>query len=432
MVTRRVRLFIAQQGLLAPGDRTLVALSGGADSVALLRLLMVLGYGVEAAHANFCLRGEESKRDEAFVRGLCRKLGVVLHVTTFDTRAEAARRGISIEMTARDLRYDWLEQLRKQRGLQAIAVGHHRDDSAETMLMNLIRGTGINGLRGIAPRRGRIIRPLLCLSREEVVGYLQGIGQDYVTDSTNLCDDFTRNKVRLHILPALREINPSVVDALLNTARHLEQAARICRQALDEGAARTCHWDLPTSASIDIDRLRQEPSPEALLHHLLAPLGFNGAQVDDLMRCLEEGQAGRRFNSKDWEVVRDRERLLLEKRLQDNETPSRTLHMEVCEVTPDFILPRDPHIACLDLDRLTLPLSLRRWQQGDGFIPLGMRGRKLVSDLLTDCKLSLPERDRQMVVCSANGDIVWVVGLRIDQRYRVTEGTRRVALLTVG
>ena len=217
MIQNRVAQYIEKEKLFCLNDKVLVTLSGGADSVALLRLLLSMGYTCEAAHCNFHLRDKESDRDEAFVRRLCHESGVLLHIEHFDTIQYAAKKHISIEMAARELRYEWFETLRKQREASVIATAHHKDDSVETVLLNLIRGTGINGLLGIRPRNGNIVRPLLCLSREEIIAYLQYIDQDYVTDSTNLLDEYTRNKIRLNLLPLMKEINPSVKESIIRT-----------------------------------------------------------------------------------------------------------------------------------------------------------------------------------------------------------------------
>ena len=227
MIERKVIRYIEEQQMFTRQSRIIVALSGGADSVALLCILLRLGYSCEAAHCNFHLRGEESIRDQSFVEELTRKLGVPLHLVHFDTKAYAFQKGISIEMAARELRYDWFEKLRKQRKADVIAVAHHRDDSVETFLLNLIRGTGINGLRGIQPVNGVIVRPLLNISRYEILDYLSAINQPYVTDSTNLTDDYTRNKIRLNIIPLLEEINPSVSTAIADTAGRLGEVAKI-------------------------------------------------------------------------------------------------------------------------------------------------------------------------------------------------------------
>ncbi|WP_347030861.1 tRNA lysidine(34) synthetase TilS, partial [Bacteroides intestinalis] len=235
MNKKKIEQYIDQEKLFTREDKILVTLSGGADSVALLRLLLDMGYTCEAAHCNFHLRGDESVRDEMFVRELCLQLVVPLHVQHFQTMEEAEKRHISIEMAARELRYAWFEQLRLQQGADVIAVAHHKDDSVETLLLNLIRGTGINGLLGIRPKNGNIVRPLLCLDRKEITEYLQEIGQSYVTDSTNLQDEYTRNKIRLNLLPLMQEINPSVKESLLRTSEHLNDAALLYKKGIEEG-----------------------------------------------------------------------------------------------------------------------------------------------------------------------------------------------------
>ena len=229
-----IQKYIEEKQLFTLHDKVLVALSGGADSVALLRVLLVLGYHCEAAHCNFHLRGEESDRDERFVNELCKGLGVTLHVTHFDTVAYASRHHVSIEMAAREMRYDWFEQLRKERGMAVIAVAHHRDDSVETFLLNLIRGAGINGLKGISPHNGCIVRPLLEVSRQDILDYLRCLRQGYVTDSTNLQDEYMRNKIRLNILPMLRELNPSVSESIAETSRRLTDVSLIYNKEIED------------------------------------------------------------------------------------------------------------------------------------------------------------------------------------------------------
>ena len=248
MEKKQVAQYIAHEHLLEPDGKVIVALSGGADSVALLLLLGELGYTCEAAHCNFHLRGEESDRDERFVRHLCEERHIPLHVVHFDTARHAAGQHVSIEMAARELRYTWFEELRRKLDAQAIAVAHHADDSIETFLLNLMRGTGINGLRGIRPRNGHIVRPLLCLNREDILRYLEHCGQTYVTDSTNLQDEYTRNKIRLNLLPLMQEINPSVRQAFLRTAAHLDEAATLYNIGIAEAKERVL---LPEGIRID-------------------------------------------------------------------------------------------------------------------------------------------------------------------------------------
>lgn len=437
MNKKKVAQYIEQEKLFSPEDRILVALSGGADSVALLRLLLDMNYSCEAAHCNFHLRGEESDRDEAFVRRLCLQHGVPLHIRHFQTASEAARRHVSIEMAARELRYAWFEELRRKLNADAIAVAHHKDDSVETLLLNLIRGTGINGLLGIRPKNGFIVRPLLCLDRNEITAYLQEAAQPYVTDSTNLQDEYTRNKIRLNLLPMMQEINPSVKDSLLRTAEHLNDAARLYKKGIEEGKQKVL-----TRQGILIDALLQEPAPETLLFEILSPLGFNGTQAKDIFACLA-GQPGKIFLSKAWRAVKDREMLLIEplpcadgfacddgphSLPPDSPSLPFRLTLEEREITEDFIIPRDRNTACFDAEKLTQPLTVRRWQQGDCFIPFGMQGRKKVSDYLTDRKFSLWRKEQQWVLCSGNR-IAWLIGERSDNRFRIEEKTRKALIV---
>ena len=423
MFYRKVVRYIHEKELLADGDKIVVALSGGADSVALLHVLLQGGYACIAVHCNFHLRGKESDRDEAFVRALCMKWNVPLLLKDFDTEGYAEKRRISIEMAARELRYAWFEEVRRQEYAQAIGVAHHRDDSVETFLLNLVRGTGIQGLKGIAPKNGTIVRPLLNVSKNEILAYLASLGQDYVTDSTNLKDEFTRNKLRLNVLPLLRELNPSVDETIAETARRLSEVDMIYRVAIMEACKRvkTDEWH------IDITRLCNEVAPQAVLFELLYPLGFNAAQLHDIFRSLGS-ESGKMFYSSGYAVLRDRNSLIIKKR--EEERRDWVLRQEIKEVKAGFQVPYDAYIACLDASKVTGPLTLRKWQAGDKFIPFGMRGFKKVRDYLRDRKFSRFDKENQYVVCSGE-DIVWLVNERTDNRFRVTENTRKVILLRV-
>lgn len=412
-------------GQLAAGTRgILVALSGGADSVALLHVLLRLGYACEAAHCNFRLRGEESERDETFVRKLCQEQGVKLHVRAFDTSGYARRQGISIEMAARQLRYDWFEELRRANDLQAVAVAHHREDNAETLLLNLVRGTGIKGLTGMASRNGYVVRPLLEVSRVEIESYLRHLQQAYVTDSTNLEDDYTRNKLRLNILPQLQTINPSVIDALTDTAARLGEVEAVYRRAVEEA----CRRVMPERGRISIEALLKEPSPSAVLFELLHPLGFNASQQADILRSVNGPTSGKRFYAAGWELLRDRDYLSF--RAKGEAVPQPRLVCEERMRDEHFALSPDRHIAYIDADLIDEPLQLRKWKQGDSFVPFGMKGVKSVNHYLRDRKYSLFEKEGQYVVVSGER-IVWLVDERIDNRFRLTDATRRIWVLRV-
>ena len=423
MIQHRIAQYIEKEKLFYLNDKVLVALSGGADSVALLRLLLSMGYTCEATHCNFHLRDKESDRDEAFVRRLCHEAEVPLHTVHFDTIQYAADKHISIEMAARELRYEWFETLRKQRGAAVIAVAHHKDDSVETVLLNLIRGTGINGLLGIRPKNGNIVRPLLCLSRDEIITYLQRMNQDYVTDSTNLLDDYTRNKIRLNLLPLMQEINPSVKESIIRTTNYLNDTATLYNKGIEEARTRVL-----TSEGIQIEALLQEPVPGAILFELLHPLGFNAAQIESIQQSLD-GQPGKVFIGKGWKVIKDRELLLIEEDIKEEEAkPPFRLVTEVYDYTPEFIIPKDKKTACFDADKMDAAWCIRKWKQGDVFIPFGMIGKKRVSDYLTDRKFSLSDKKKQWVLCCGER-IAWLIGERTDNRFKVSDNTKRVMII---
>jgi tRNA(Ile)-lysidine synthase len=436
--TRRVQDFIRKQQLFADEAKILVALSGGADSVALLRILLRLGYHCHAVHCNFHLRGEESNRDEQFVADLCRTLGVPCEVVHFDTTAYAAEHKLSIEMAARELRYAEFERLRQAHGLDVIAVAHHQDDAVETLLLNLIRGAGINGLTGMKVKNGNVVRPLLCLTRDEVIDYLDHLGQPYVTDSTNLTDAYARNKVRLNLLPLMQQINPAAKDNIMQAALHLGEAATIYNKVIEETKTRlvTTHAE---GIDIDIAALLDTEVPQTHLFEIVHPYGFNSAQVADIFRSLTT-EAGRMFETTDYTLLRDRTQLMLRRKatlvadgigytlpLEGSlQLPDGTQFI-VTIIEPDatWSVPKRSDVLCLDLARINQPLTLRHPQQGDRFCPFGMKGSKLLSDLYTDLKLPHTEKARQWVLCHGE-EIVWAVGLRGSERYRLKKTPKRV------
>ena len=437
--TKRVQEFIGKQQLLTDDAKVLVALSGGADSVALLRILLSLGYTCRAVHCNFHLRGEESNRDEQFVTALCHTLGVECEVVHFDTLAHAAEHKQSVEMAARELRYREFERLRQEHLLDVIAVAHHQDDAVETLMLNLIRGAGINGLTGMRVKNGPIVRPLLCLTREEIVNYLEYLGQPYVTDSTNLTDMYARNKVRLQLLPLMEQINPAAKSNIMQAAIHLGEASVIYNRAIGEACARivTAHAD---GIDISIEALLATEVPHAHLFEMLRPYGFNSAQVADIFRSLTS-EAGRLFEAEGYTLLRDRTHLLVRSKAASTTAddivytlpqegivtlPDGT-RLSVCNIAPDttWQVPKRNDVLCLDASRITEPLILRHPRPGDRFTPFGMRGSKLLSDFYTDIKLPHTEKTRQWLLCHGE-DIVWAVGLRGSERYRLDKTPERV------
>lgn len=418
----------------------LVAVSGGADSVALLHRLVTAGFSCVAAHCNFHLRGEESDSDEAFVRSLCERLAVELIVKHFDTRAYARSRHVSIEMAARDLRYEWFSELLDERGIPCVAVAHHADDAAETFLLNLTRGTGLRGLTGMKPAQGRVVRPLLDVSRADIELYCRAHGLGFVTDSSNASDDFSRNKIRHHVIPVLKSINPSFLSTMGANTAHLAGVLAVFESAAARFEAEAVRREGGV-VSISAGALRATPCAEPFLHWLLAPMGFSPRSVVSMAKCVVDGLSGRVFYASGLRAVVDRAQVIVSP-VADGPAPQRFelpgadcevfepvhLRLSLVTVDDDFRPSRSPRVAHLDASKLSFPLEVRRWRQGDSFIPLGMRGRKKLSDFFVDCKMSLPEKEDAWVVTSA-GQIVCVLGRRLDDRFKLTPGCREVARL---
>ena len=437
-VLYKVQSYINSQNLLTPDSTLIVGLSGGADSVALLYILKQLGYNCVAAHCNFHLRGEESLRDETFAQSFAESLQIPFLKIDFDTETYACKQGISIEMVARELRYDWFKKLRNELNAEAIVVGHHQNDSIETVLLNLIRGTGIHGLTGIKPKSGHIVRPLLCLTKEEILSFIRQQNLSYVTDSTNCHDDYVRNKIRLNILPAMKEINPSVENAILRTMENLRQAAKVYDSDIELSRKKVFDEE---KGYISIPALQSYIEPEAILYEILKPFGFNSTVVGEIMQSLTR-QAGKEFYASDFKLIKDRDKLLLTTRRNIPEKyyeiakddislhhPLR-LSLHFTQNIPEFEMRKDKNIAYFDALQLKFPLTLRRWKQGDKFVPFGMQGFRKLSDYFNDRKFSKIAKEQAWLLCSRN-DIIWIVGERPDNRFCITETTQKICIVKI-
>lgn len=449
-----VRKYINHHDLFKSRGRYIVALSGGADSVALLLILKQLGVSVSAAHCNFHLRGEESERDELFCVSLCERLGITLHRIHFDTQFYALQHKVSIEMAARDLRYRYFAQLAKDIEADGICVAHHRDDNVETVILNLLRGSGVDGLAGIAPKNGNILRPLLCISRQDILDYLQLQGQDYVTDSTNLEDDALRNRIRHHVIPLLESINPAARENISQSAKYLRQAKTMLEglmadDRVDAGVKDSCK-DSCKEGSVDDhviclqkQSIMKAPSPEFMLHSELGKYGFHGDVIDDIFESLlaREGGVGKIWKNGSYMIAIDREQLLV-KALADLETiqserpyrlpeegnynlgKSLKIKLHRYPRTADFTPSKNRHLITLDADKVSFPLTYRLCEKGERFYPFGMKGSKLVSDYLTDRKRNVVQKMEQHVITDSQGEIIWLVGERTSDRSKITDQTQ--------
>ena len=452
IISQKVQQYIDQKHLFGPNDTLLVALSGGADSVAMLILLRELGYRLVAAHCNFQLRGSESERDQQFVERLCLHLHIQLHTQRFDTNTYAKEKHVSIEMAARELRYEWFERLRQRIGAQYICIAHHQDDNIETMLLNLIRGTGLRGLCGMQPMNGHLRRPLLCLTREQLHHYLderapslqlpQTEGNPFVVDSSNLSSEhYARNKVRLQLLPLLRSINPGADSNLADTIENMNQAWNVYRYCIDEFAGAA----LDGPSELDIATIMRCPSPLALLHELLTPFGFNRPQLVSILQSIHH--VGAQFQSSSHRLVIDRSQLIIDElttpypsspglavstqgnTLAPEELATAGITLSIVPNTPDFQFSPSPQIAYFDASHLTAhSLHIRTVKTGDRIVPFGMKGSRLVSDVLTDLKLNRLEKEQQLLLLF-DSEIAWIVGRRSSDLFRVNEQTKEIAIM---
>lgn len=435
--------YVAENGLFGPGDRLLLTVSGGVDSMVMLSLCVASGYRVGVAHCNFQLRGAESDEDEKLVAAAAARLGVPCYNRRFDTAAEMERTGESMEMAARRLRYAWFAELCAAEGYTAIAVAHHADDSVETFFINLLRGTGLRGLTGISKQSGRIVRPLTFATRKEILEYAVANRIPFREDSSNRSTKYLRNKIRLGLIPRIREINPKFTALMQRNIARLTDAQQFITQAVEQ-VRRAAVTEEGGIATIRLERIDPAFPRNFVLYELLSSAyGFKGDVIDALCRALDEGAVGRRFYARDRVAVTDRGTVVVAPVADDDPCEvsipagaqrayggNSVLYFErrSIDLVEAFGVP--PHQAQIDAAKLQWPLTLRRWREGDWFVPFGMTGgRKKVSDFLIDSKVSLPEKQRQFVLLS-DGEIVWVVGRRIDDRYRLTDSTEQVLCIT--
>ena len=434
--------YIEENSLATHDDRILLTVSGGVDSMVMHSLFTRCGYRVGVAHCNFQLRGTESDEDEVLVEEEAKKYGVEFYNKRFETKAEMERTGESMEMAARRLRYAWFDALSHERGYTAVAIAHHADDSIETFFINLLRGTGLRGLTGISTQVGKIIRPLLFASRREILEYAVQNRIPFREDSSNRSTKYLRNKIRLGLIPRIREINPKFTSLMSRNLARLTDAQLF----INHGIERIRGEAVTSEAGIDTIRLdRIDPAfPQGfVIYELLSSgYGFKGDVIDSLCHALEQGATGRRFYAREHVACIDRGRIVVAPVAPDDAClttvpkgalrsycGNSVLYYEYCDIDTikNFGVPE--HIAQIDADRLQFPLTLRRWQEGDWFVPFGMTGRKKVSDFLVDAKVSVAEKQRQFVLVSG-GEIAWLVGRRIDDRYRLTPETENVLRIT--
>ena len=425
---------------MEPGEKILVTVSGGVDSMVMLALFVAAGYNVGVAHCNFQLRGQESEEDEVAVERQAAVYGVPFHNRRFDTGAEMDTTGDSLQMAARRMRYEWFNELCAEHGYGAIAIAHHADDSIETFFINLMRGTGLKGLTGIHRTNGKVIRPLLFASRKEILDYAHAGGIPFREDSSNRSTKYLRNKIRLGIVPILRDINPKFTELMGENISRITDA-----QLFIDGAMEVVHERAVTVEDglivIDPSKIDGKLPLNYVIYELMNNgYGFKGDVVDSVFESLMRNATGKKFYSKDHTAYIDRGRIIIS-RIEAGDTCdteiSAAQHRVYCgnsvlairhlDIDDIDTLAQPESTALLDMDKLSFPLRVRRWQEGDSFIPFGMTHHKKVSDYLIDAKVSMAEKARQFVIIDGGtNDIVWLVGHRVDNRYRIEKQTENI------
>lgn len=438
---RKILQNISHHNLLDTQKCVIVAMSGGADSVALLSVLVSLGYKCVVAHCNFHLRGEESNRDEAHAMKIAQDMGLKCEIKHFDVSVYEKEYGVSTEMACRELRYAWFEDLRQQYDAQAIAVAHHRDDDIETMFLNLLRGSGIAGVAAMRWKNGKVVRPMLNVSRVEVEEYLSSKGQDFVIDSTNLECEFKRNRLRNKVLPAFIEAFPGADELLAKSLTFLKENREIYNRSIDEAVAKYKEGNvIKLSAIID-----EYVAPTTLLFEMLNPLGFNLSQVESMIDSV--GASGRRFYAHQWVAIMNRTDLELHQadgfnrekeeyeidlsQLKDVgccieiESPIN-LSARVIDIA-EFSPLKDGSEIYLDIEAISekSTLKLRKWREGDRLAPFGMKGTKKLSDIFSDAKLSIAQKNNVWVLV-LDDVILWVVGIRASRYFMINDASKRI------
>ncbi|MBQ3354049.1 MAG: tRNA lysidine(34) synthetase TilS [Bacteroidales bacterium] len=402
-----------------PSGKYILALSGGIDSMVLADMLLKSKTDFVLAHCNFHLRGEESDGDEQFVREFAERNGLTLYVKQFNTLNYAEEHKLSIEMAARELRYAWFEELRQQLRYDYIAVAHHADDQLETFFINLLRGSGIRGLKGMQSINGHVIRPLLDLSRAEIQQYAIENGIQWREDHTNAETQFLRNKIRHELLPVIDSISKEGRASILKSINHLASENELYRELVDEKLFQIVKQDGEVQKTSHLSPLISQ-----LLFEWLRDYGFNSDQACFIYEAMN-GQPGTSFFSPTHRVTVERNGLELTPLCQQTESSVRLTYEQISK-EDCFALDKSPEVAQLDYDKLTFPLKLRMWQAGDRFYPLGMKGSRLLSDFMKDLKLTTRQKEECQVLTTAKDEIVWVVGRRVDERFKVTDKTKTI------
>lgn len=434
----RFKAYLRELGVNTFEDRFMLAVSGGIDSVAMAHLFHMAGCSCAIAHCNFQLRGKDSEMDEAFVRSLAEYLEMPFFIERFEVKETTRGKGISIQMAARELRYNWFEELIVDQGYHFLVTAHNKNDSVETFFLNLLRGTGIRGLTGIPRSKGPILRPLLFATRQEIIAFSKQNKIDFREDASNLETKYQRNKIRHDVIPVMEQINPAFIETMWENMSRLGETQHIYIDAVEQKRKELFQND-NGQLRIDTESLKSLSPLRTWLFELFSPFGFTRSQCEGILKIMD-ASPGRRSISTTHQLFKDRDYLILVQMKSTSfdryylDSPEKhsslpfPMDLEVMERKKLKEIPKDPKVACLDCDEIQFPLIIRHWQHGDYFFPLGMNQAKKLSDFFVDTKIPVPEKQQTWIMASGK-KIVWIMGHRIDHRFRITENTNKILML---
>jgi tRNA(Ile)-lysidine synthase len=431
--------YIRENNLCSPNDKLLLGVSGGVDSIVMADLFIEKNYRIGIAHCNFQLREEESEEDQKFVEKLALIKKIPFYTKRFETKEYARENSMSVQMAARELRYRWFDEIRSKYAYNYIAIGHNLDDVVETFFINLSRGTGIRGLTGIKPVFGDIIRPILFASRKEILSYAEKRNLDFREDSSNIDTIYVRNKIRHNIIPRFNKLTPDFNKTIIETIERLRDAEIILDNAIKGIKSEIIIEQSSNSILIDIDKLKVLKPVYTVLYEIIKDFGFNYKTVKSIISSLAD-TPGKKFYSKTHRIIKDRSFLIVTD-IEKRDYSSVKIKADVAEIAepvslsfskfnrPEkYNIPKETKYAVLDYNKISYPLELRKWRQGDRFIPLGMNNRKKLSNFFIDYKLSIPEKEAVWIITSGE-DIIWIVNYRIDERYKVDRNTTDILVI---
>ncbi len=437
-MTVEFKKFISENKIIKPGDKILLTVSGGIDSMVMAHLFLKQNYKMGIAHCNFSLRDDESDKDEELVRKFASDHGIPFFNIRFETKSYAKEKGLSVQMAARELRYKWFEEMRENNGYDSIAVAHNLNDNIETLLINLFRGTGLTGMTGMKPVNKRIIRPLLFATRQEITAYCKKHKIIFREDRSNADTKYTRNKIRHLVIPVLKEINPSIELTLNETAGRFSGYNEIISGYISN-LRKTISAEKENFITFNISQLKPYMHNKSVLYELFEPYGISNALLTDLIKVIN-GNTGGQVITGTHRMFKNRKELIVsEKEIPSDKeyTINKLLDFinvpcirsaKIVRITETYLIPSDPSIGCIDYEKVTFPLTIRKWKTGDRFYPLGMNRKKKLSDYFIDNKYSKLDKEN-IFILESGGNIAWIIGDRIDNRFKISGSTTRVLMI---